>query len=92
MILFTAPISCLIGGLVLGYLRGFQRARFGWRSNKMAPLIFVPAVALAYAHDRWDVLIILVVGIAATYLCLMLGMMLGGLIGQSTGRLSSWKV
>ncbi len=39
-----------------------------------------------------DVFVIVVLGIATTYLCLMLGMFSGGLIGQRTGRLSSWKV
>ena len=92
MILFTAPIFCLIGGVLLGYLRGFQPSRFGWRANRLAPLIFIVPAAMAYSHDRLDVLIVLVVGIATTYICLMLGMMLGGLIGQRTGRLSSWKV
>jgi hypothetical protein len=89
MILFTAPIFCLIGGIILGYLRGFQRSRFGWRANRFAPLIFIVPAAMAYAHHRMDVLIILVVGIATTYLCFMLGMMLGGLIGLRTGRLSN---
>lgn len=92
MILFTAPIFCLIGGVVLGYLRGFQRSRFGWRANRFAPLILVVPAAMAYAQNRLDVLIILVVGIATTYICLMFGMMLGGLIGQRTGRLKRWKV
>jgi hypothetical protein len=39
-----------------------------------------------------DVLIVLVLGIAVTYFCLLLGMILGGLIGLRTGHLSSWKV
>jgi hypothetical protein len=91
MILFTAPIFSLIGGFVLGYLRGFQRSRFGWRANRFAPLIFIVPAAMAYAQDRIDVLIILVAGIATSYIFLMLGIILGGLFGQRTGRLRSWK-
>ena len=88
--LLMSPLFCLLSGAVLGYLRGFQQKYFGLRKNCFLFVILIGTSFYCYYTDQLLADIALCVMIASNFIALVLGMVLGGLVGQRTGRLSSW--
>jgi hypothetical protein len=90
--LVLSTLVCFLIGLVVGYLRGHQRRRFGLRGNSTMILILIGLAVYSYAINEYAVLFLLGGWFVANLLSAMLGSMLGGVMGKRTGRLPSWIV
>lgn len=87
--LLLSPMFCILVGMVLGYLCGYQTRFFGWKSTAGLLLPIAIAVAYSYTSNEPFIAYLLSVMYIGGYIALIVGVLLGAVIGKKSGRLTS---